>query len=281
MRFAVLVAAMALLVPAAGFGQETPADSLPRYLRDRDDAVPTSMFGTYVLPGEFLVYPFFEYYIDSDAEYSPAELGQTLDQDFRGEYEANEYLLLLCYGISDRVSVELEGAYISAELETSPDDMTGLPDEISESGLGDVQTQLNWLWQKETAHRPAFYSFAEVVFPLQDEGSLIGTSAWEVLAGVGMIRGFGFGTVTLRASAEYDGAETSFGIGETAIEYLKRLSPLWRVYAAVEGTQDEWELITELQIHRSKRLFVKLNSAVGISSKATDWAPEVGIVFRL
>jgi hypothetical protein len=31
---------------------------------------------------------------------------------------------------------------------------------------------------------------------------------------------------------------------------------------------------------RRERLFVKLNSAFGISSKAAGWAPEVGVVFR-
>ncbi|MGH7725788.1 MAG: hypothetical protein ACREOU_10230 [Candidatus Eiseniibacteriota bacterium] len=264
----------------AGTPSGSAPGSLPPYLRDRDDAVPTSMFGTYILPGELMVYPFFEYYRDSDAEYSPVELGHSLDQDFRGDYEAHEYLLLLAYGLSDRVSVEVEAAYITAELEKAPEDPTGLPPELTESGLGDVQVQGNWLWQKETASRPAFFSQAEVVFPFQDEGSLIGTSAWEVIAGVGAIRGYAVGTFTARASIEFDGAESSFGLGEAALEYLKRFSPAFRGYAAVEGTQDEWELITELQVHPSQRLFVKLNSAFGISSKAAGWAPEVGVVFR-
>ena len=75
-------------------------------------------------------------------------------------------------------------------------------------------------------------------------------------------------------------AESKLDIGEVAIEYLKRLSPHWRVYIGVEGTQDEIELITEFQWHISKKVFVKLNNAFGLTSKATDWAPEVGIMFR-
>ncbi len=285
MRTAIAAVGLVVLLPATGLGGEqdldSPAGAPPSYLRDRDAAVPTSMFGTYILPGELIVYPFFEYYRDTNAEYSPQELGQGLDQDFRGDYEAHEYLLLLAYGLSDRVSIEVEAAYISAELEKSQDDPTPLPLELTESGLGDVQTQANWLWQTETARRPALFSYSEVVFPFQEEGSLIGTSNWELLFGLGAIKGFSWGTMTLRAAAEYDGAEGSIGMGEAALEYLKRISPTWRAFAAVEGTQDEWELITELQIHLSRHVFLKLNSAVGLSSKAAGWAPETGVVFRL
>jgi hypothetical protein len=49
----------------------------------------------------------------------------------------------------------------------------------------------------------------------------------------------------------------------------------------VEGTQDELELITEAQWHITDRIFVKLNNALGITSKATDWAPEIGIMFSI
>ncbi len=61
------------------FLSHTPAtfaqEKLPVYLQDRGSGIPTSMFGTYVRPGELLVYPFIEFYMDSDAEYSPDELG--------------------------------------------------------------------------------------------------------------------------------------------------------------------------------------------------------------
>ena len=74
-------------------------------------------------------------------------------------------------------------------------------------------------------------------------------------------------------------AESKVEAGEYAIEYLKRLSPAWRVYAGIEGEQDEIELITEAQWHITDSIFVKLNNAVGLTSKAEDWAPEVGIMF--
>jgi hypothetical protein len=257
-------------------------EKLPVHLRDRGrDVIPTSMFGTYVQPGELLVYPFFEYYKDSDAEYSPQELGFGADVDYRGTYEANEALLFLGYGLTHTISVELEAAVIEADLDRSAADTTGGPAEINERGLGDVQTQINWLWLRETSGWPAAFSYFEVVYPLQKDRLIIGTSDWEFKLGAGVIRGSRWGQVTFRAAVEWDQAEEAAELGEVALEYLKRLSPVWRIYAGLEGTQDEWELITEAQIHVSNYLFIVLNSAFGITSKATDWAPEVGVMFRI
>ena len=119
-----LAIALSLCVTASAFG----AEELPRYLRDRGTGQPTSMFGTYIKQGEFLVYPFFEYYLDQDAEYSPQELGYGLDIDYRGKERASEYLIFLAYGFTDWLAVEFEAAlYITARLETSPDDTTGVP----------------------------------------------------------------------------------------------------------------------------------------------------------
>lgn len=256
-------------------------DQLPAHLRDRGKGIPLSMFGTYIQKGQLIVYPFFEYYRDHDAEYSPVELGLTEDIDYRGRYRASEELIFLGYGVSDRAAIELEAAVIQARLETSPNDPSDLPAVIEESGLGDVEGQFRWRWLVESGRRPEVFSYFETVIPTQEEGSLIGTSDWEFKLGHGVIRGFGWGTVTGRLAVEYDKAESTFELGEIAIEYLKRLSPRWRIYLGVEGTQDEIEFIPEVQHHLSKRLFLKGNSAIGVTSKAADWAPEVGIVFSL
>jgi hypothetical protein len=86
--------------------------------------------------------------------------------------------------------------------------------------------------------------------------------------------------MTLRVAGEYSLEEEKADLGEYALEYLNRLSPRWRLYLGVEGSQDEIALVPEAQWHiRTDRIVVKLNSAVGLTSKATDWAPEVGIVF--
>lgn len=257
------------------------SEDLPAYLEDRGTGQPTSMFGTYIKKGEFLVYPFFEYYRDHDAEYSPQELGYGLDEDFRGNYRASEYLLFLAYGFTDWLAVEFEAAlHIDARLETSPDDPTNTPAVIEESGTGDVEGQVRVRFAHETQSRPEFFGLLEVVSPQQEDKVLIGTPDWEFKLGAGIVKGYSFGTLTLRLAAEYSMEEDAAEAGEYAIEYLNRLSPSWRVFLGIEGSQDEVELIPEAQWHiKTDKVIVKLNSAFGISSKAADWAPEVGVVF--
>lgn len=254
--------------------------NMPVYLQDRGYGVPTSMFGTYIEKGELLVYPFFEYYRDHDMEYKPAEFGFGLDQDFCGRYRASEGLIFLGYGLTEDFSAELEIAVISATLNRSPDDPSAMPAELSESGLGDVQTQFNWRWLRENEDRPGLFSYAEVVYPLNKDKVLVGTADWEFKVGTGVIRGYGWGTLTARLAVEYSREENKGELGEIAVEYLKVLSPAWRLYLGVEGVQDEWEMISEMQWHFSRHAALKLNSAFGLTSKATDWAPEVGIIFR-
>ncbi len=260
--------------PSAGRAEE----GLDRS-RDRGAGLPTSMFGTYIERRQFLVYPYYEYYRDEDAEYSPDELGFGLDQDFRGKYRAHEWLIFLGYGISDRLAVELEAAGISAKQEKSPDDPSATPALVEESGLGDVEGQIRWRWKEETARGPEVFSYFEVVFPLQKTRRLIGTQDWEFQFATGVVRGFAWGTATLRASVEYDAAESSVGFGECGVEYLKRISPGLRAFLAVEGTGDEIELITEAHVFLRPNVFLKINNAFGLTSKATDWAPEIGVMF--
>ena len=246
--------------------------------RDRGPGVPTSMFGTYIEEGEILFYPFVELYVDGDAEYSPDELGYGLDEDFRGRYRATEALIFLGYGISDRLAVELEAAVITARQEKAADDPSAMPARIEESGLGDVEGQLRWRWSGETERRPELFSYFETVFPLQKGKRLIGTQAWEFKLGSGVVRGFSWGTATVRAAVEYDGEDGSVALGEYAVEYLKRISPRLRVFSGIEGSEDEVELITEAQLFLRPDVVLKLNNAFGVTSKATDWAPELGIL---
>ena len=256
-------------------------EGLPAYLRDRGQGSSLSQFASYVQKRELIIYPFYEYYHDSDFEYSPNELGKPLDQDFRGSYKANEVLLFLAYGVTDRLALEIEAAYIDAELETSSSDPSGLPSTISESGVGDVEGQIRYRWALETPSRPEVFTYFETVGPTQDEGSLIGTTDWEFKLGVGVMRGYSWGTVTGRGAVEYDLAEDAGGLGEIALEYVRRLSAQWRVYGGFEGSQDEVSLITEAQWHFVPRGCLKMNSGFGLTSKATDWAPEVGVMLSL
>ncbi|UCF06525.1 MAG: hypothetical protein JSV33_05730 [bacterium] len=255
-------------------------DDLPYYLKDRGRGVPLSMFGTYIEKGEFIIYPYYEYYYDQDAEYAPIEFGYGLDEDFRGRYRAHEGLIFLGYGITERVAVEFEAAVITAKQYRSKDDPTDMPEVIEESGLGDVESQIRWRWSQETTGRPEIFSYFETVFPFQKEKLLIGTKDWELKLGSGVTKGFSWGTWTLRLAVEYTAEENKMELGEYAVEYLKRLSRWFRFYVGVEGSQDEIELITDLQFHIIPNAFVRINNAFGVTSKATDYAPEVGVLFH-
>jgi hypothetical protein len=272
-RIMILAVAVSATAVAQSGAQEPPTE---RY-RDREDAVPTSIFGTYVRPGEFLVYPFFEYYRDGNFEYEPGELGSEGATEFRGRYRASEGLIFVAYGLTDRVAFELEAATIAASLEKSPLDTSSLPARIEESGLGDVETQLRWRWRKESDARPELFSYFETVFPTGGSRVLIGEPDWEFTFGTGVIRGLKWGTVTVRAAVTNSGG--SFEAGEYAFEYLRRLSKRLRVFAAIEGSEDEVELISEAQVFLHPRVVLKLNNAFGVTSKATDWAPEIGVLF--
>ena len=149
-----IIAAIGLSVPPAPTAQEQQ----PSYLRDRGEGIPLSMFGTYIRKGEFIVYPYYEYYYDQNGEYKPAELGYALDRDFRGRYRAHEGLIFLGYGLTDRVAVEFEAAVITATQYKSEDDPSNMPDKLKESGLGDVESQLRWRWSRETLRRPELFS---------------------------------------------------------------------------------------------------------------------------
>jgi hypothetical protein len=252
----------------------TPVDRLA----DRGPGQATSMFGSYIRKGEFLMYPFFEYYLDNDYEYKPEEFGYNLARDFRGKFRANEGILFIGYGITERLAVEFEAAVIDARFEKSPDDNSGVPDVIEERGSGDIEGQIRYRFLDETETRPEMFTYFEAVSPQQKDKLLIATPDWELKFGAGMIRATRVGTFTLRAGAEYLLDDQSWDLGEYAVEYLKRVSPQWRLFAGFEGTQDELSLITEAQWHFSPFAYLKLNNGLGVTSKATDWAPEIGIM---
>lgn len=282
MRHTVLFVLLSAAVTPAFAGQLGPDKTNLVYLQDRGTGVSTSMFGTYIRKNELIVYPFFEYYRDSDFEYKPEELGAPGDVDYRGRYHASEGLLFVGYGVSENIAIEFEAAVISALFHKSPADTSALPSEIKESGLGDVEGQIRWRWRKETARRPELFSYAEFVVPHAKDKVLIGTPGVELKFGSGLIRGFGWGTLTARAAVEYSEASTSpWDLGEYAVEYLKRLTPRWRIYVGLEGQQDELSLITEAQWHILPHGFVRLNNGLGLTSKATDWSPELGVLFTV
>ena len=251
----------------------------PYYLRDRGQGVPSSMFGTYVTKSQLLFYPFYEYYYDSDMEYSPDEFGYDTVHDYRGKFRGHEGLIFVGYGVTDWLMVEMEAAVISASVEKADDDVSTMPAKLEESGLGDVEGQVRWRWMTENKRRPELFSYFETVFPLQKDKVLIGTQDWEYKLGFGATKGFSFGTLTIRFATEYDRGEDKTAPGEYAVEYLKKISSRLRIYGGMEGSDDEIEVLAEAQVHLNRHTFLKFNSGFGATSKATDWAPEIGMVF--
>lgn len=273
-------AAIALL----GFMGCAPAwasDALPpEYLADRGPGLATSLFGTYVEPGQWLVYPFVEYEKTGAFEYKPSEVGFVGEQDYLGKLVTREADFYIAHGVSDRLMFELEGQlYTKATFDRAADDISGVPAKLEESGVGEIEGQIRYRWQSETATRPEVFSFLELVFPFQRSKHLIGAQDWGGALGLGIIKGFSWGTMTARATIAYD--DKTFEPGEYAIEYLKRISPRWRCVAALEGESDELSFIGEAQYFFTPRFYLKLNSGFGLTQKAPDFAPEIGIMMIL
>jgi hypothetical protein len=176
--------------------------------------------------------------------------------------------------------VELEGElYVSKTLERAPEDTTtGMPERLEESGLGEIEAQVRWRFSEETANRPELFSNFEVTMPNTDDKVLIGAHEWSFAVGIGAVKGFRWGTLTSRLSVGYEGDEEEFALGEYGIEYLKRLSDSWLVYSAIEGEDDELSFLLGAQWQLSSHLYWKMNTGVGLTPKADDFAPEVGLL---
>ena len=84
-----------------------------------------------------------------------------------------------------------------------------------------------------TLRRQSFSIILRSYFRRVEKNSLIGTNDWELKLGTGMIKGFSWGTITFRAAVNYSAAEKAGGVGEYALEYLKRLSKRFRFFAMV------------------------------------------------
>jgi hypothetical protein len=80
---------------------------------------------------------------------------------------------------------------------------------------------------------------------------------------------------------EYVAAEKSWGFGEYAFEYQKRASNNFRFYAMLEGSEDELAIVPGMEWQLCHGVFLKVNNGFGLTSKAIDFAPEVGIMFSL
>ena len=277
-----LALALAIMLVALPARAQAQGAVLPGHLRDRGLGVPASMFATYISRGQLLLFPFVAYSRDKNREYQPARLGYGLNEDFRGRYRSSERQLFVSYGFTDRLAVEVEASILHATLDKAPNDSSATPARIEESGFGDIEGQLRLRLATESERRPEIFGYLEVTAPTQRRAVLLGDRIWEFRPGIGLIRGFSWGTMTARVNGEYNHEAGHWDLGEFSIEYLKRLSPAWRVNLALEGGEtasfDEWDLVSGVQWRIRDGLFLKLDNAIGLSSKATDWAPQLGLM---
>ena len=280
-KIASLVAGSLLALLVGGVAAPARAQE-PAYLADRGDGIRTSLLATYIRPKEFVFYPFYEYTRKKNFEYKPSDLGYVGETDFGGGRKTErEFLVYLGYAFNDSLMIEFESALSNkAEFRKAANDTSAVPAQINESGLGDTEAQIRWRFAKETETRPDITFFFETVFPLQKKKKLIGTQAWDFVTGTVVSKGYSFGTLSLRASVAYDRADRQVRFAEYGIDYLKKLSPEWRVALTLEGESTDLSVIGEVQYELSKNATLKLNSGFGITKKDRVLAPEIGVLFR-
>ena len=273
-----------LAAPSALAGPGAPDEqSLPLHLIDRGTGVPITTIGTYVRDDEWLVMPFIGYASDSNFQYDPNEFGFPSLTEYEGKYSASEGGLLIAYGLSDRIALELRIAGTDVSLDKAAADLSGMPATRKESGLGVIKLGLDWRWLTESGQRPEIFSYVVTSIAHDQDKPLAGTPESVTQLGIGAIRGFSWGTVTLRTGALYEPSSTStIDWGNLSLEYLKRLSSSFTLAGSVALNEgDEGTLTTELQWRVNPTTVIKFNNGLGFTSPGLDWAPQIGVLLSL
>ena len=257
----------------------------PPHLRDRGPGVRTSEFQTYVGRHQLLLLTSAAYTKDHNLEYNPLDWGYGTQTDLRGTFRSSTAQLFVAYGITDWLAVELAGSSLSARFERSASDTTATPSRIRESGIGDFAGQVRVRFTQERGRRPEIWGSVEVIPANLKRKVLIGDKLADAKSEIGLTRGFHFGTMTLRTTVEYNHGNHHWDLGETSLEYLRRLSPDWRILLAIEGGEtgamDEWVFVTAGQWRIANGCYLKLANGFGLMSKSTDWEPQVGMLWEL
>jgi len=273
---------LALISAALATAALVQGPDLPPNLRDRGRGVRTSVFGTYVEPHQWLVLPAVGTTRDRNLEYNPLEWGYGTQVDLRGTFRSSEAQVFLAYGVTAWLAFELEGSYLSARFTKSPSDTSGTPANIKQAGITDFAGQARVRLARERRRRPEIFASLEFIPSTQKRKFLIGDKRSDLKGEIGLVRGYHFGTMTLKTTVEYNHGDHHWDLGETSLEYLRQVSPAWRLFLAIEGGEtgapDEWVLVTAGQWRISNRAFLKLSNGFGLMSKSTDWEPQVGIM---
>lgn len=244
--------------------------------------VRASEYQTYVERGQWLVMPSLAYSSDHNLEYNPETWGYGAAVDLRGTLRSNSTQLWMAYGLTDWLAVELEGSYLAARFERAPNDTSATPARIRNSGFGDYAAQVRVRMGREKGSRPEIWGAVEIIPAAQKRQLLIGDKITDWKGEFGLTRGYHFGTMTLRTTVEYNHVDHHWDLGETSLEWLRQMSPAWRLLVGIEGGEtgapDEWILVTAGQWRISRNTFLKLSNGFGLMSKSTDWEPQLGVL---
>ena len=177
------------------------------------------------------------------------------------------------------MALEFEAVlYTTADFRKAADDSSGVPPRIEESGSGAIESQFRYRWAKETASRPE--SSVSSRWPIRfrsescSSASATGRVSWGSVPSRASPRGtlFPVGTPSPARTGNLEsGANIALRIPQASV------GERWRVVLALEGNgEDLCPLITEGQLFITPRVYIKLNSGFGLSSKVPDYAPEIG-----
>jgi hypothetical protein len=147
---------------------------------------------------------------------------------------------------------------------------------------------VTWRVLMENDHRPEVFVFLGTLFPHDRQKYLIGTSGLRLLPGIGIVRGFHWGTLAARAGLEYDfGSDSPFDWGKWSLEYLRRVSRAWRISVGLDGqigggnNFDELWLVTGVQWEMLPHVALKLSNSLGLGTRSSGWSPEIGVMINL
>lgn len=160
--------------------------------------------------------------------------------------------------------------------------MAGTPARIKESGFADIAGQVRLRLSREQGRRPEVFASVEVLPPSHAQQKLIGDAQWNFKGEIGVARGYRWGTMTFRTTLEYNRGDTHWDLGETSLEYLRQLSPAWRVLFAIEGGEggapDDWVLVSAGHWQIANGIQLKFANGLGLLSKSTDWESQIGFL---
>jgi hypothetical protein len=281
---ATLARVMAVLVliaaPAQGQGQVRNRVGLDEL------GVRSSLFETYVRPGQLLIYPHGAYSTDHNLDYTPADLDYGADTNaLQGRFHSTEAQVFVAYGVTEWLALEAEGSQISATFHRSARDTSAVPTRIHESGLSDWAVQARMRVARQRGAWPQVFAAFELTPPMHKTTRLIGDRQWNLKGEVGLARDYGWGTLSARTVIEWNRGDHHWDLGETSLEYLRQVSSAGRLLFAIEGGEggalDEWTFVSAGRWRVARGVDIKFANAFGLQSKSTDWETQLGLMFTL